>query len=73
MVRIIRSTLFILEPSGTAKTRLVLRTRGFAYGILGPTYNLYYEMIDYLNSMAQLRNIKQRAETLAKLQKPSTE
>jgi hypothetical protein len=67
-----RTTLFILEPVATDKTRLVLRTRGYAYGLLGSTYNLYYEMVDYLNSMAQLRNIKQRAEMLAKLQKPAT-
>jgi hypothetical protein len=68
-----RTTLFILGSVTATQTRLVLRTRGFAYGVLGSTYNLYYEMIDYLNSMAQLRNIKQRAEMLAKLQKPTTE
>jgi hypothetical protein len=67
-----RSTLFLLEPLADGTTRLLIRSRGYTYGVLGPVYNLYYEVMDYLNSHAQLRNIKQRAETLTRLQAPIT-
>jgi hypothetical protein len=67
-----RTTLLLLEPLNDGGTRLIIRNRGYTYGLLGPAYNLYYELIDYTNSLAQLRNIKQRAETLTRLQAPVT-
>jgi hypothetical protein len=48
-------------------TRLLVRTRGYTYGPLGPLYNLAYEIVDYLQGVAQLENIRQRAETTASL------
>jgi len=62
-----RTTLLLLERSENNKTRLLVRTRGYTYGIFGPVYNLFYELADYWHGMAQLKNIRQRAETLAQL------
>ncbi len=66
-----RTTVLLLERgtgSTGSKTRLLARTRGYTYGLFGPIYNLGYEVLDYLNGSAQLANIRQRAETLARLQ-----
>ncbi len=68
-----RTTLFLLEPRNQRPingTRLLIRTRGYTYGMFGPLYNLIAEVADYLNGMAQLDNIRRRAETLNQLQKP---
>jgi hypothetical protein len=62
-----RTTLMLLERRRDGSTRLLSRNRGYTYGVLGPFYNLVYEMLDYLNGMAQLENIRQRAETMAHL------
>ncbi|SRR6266404_2368706 len=62
-----RTTLLLLERRENDKTRLLVRTRGYTYGIFGPVYNLFYELADYWHGMAQLRNIRQRAEMLAQL------
>ncbi len=62
-----RTTLFLLERRQDGSTRLLVRTRGYTYGILGPVYNLFYEVFDFLNGMTQLQNIRQRAETMAHL------
>ncbi|MEP7289043.1 MAG: hypothetical protein ABI947_25085 [Chloroflexota bacterium] len=63
-----RTTLILLEmlPNGT--TRLLIRTRGYTYGLFGVLYNLYYEVADTVHGTAQLRNIKLRAEILNRLQ-----
>jgi len=70
-----RITLFLLQ-AGTQRfaegTRLLIRTRGYTYGMFGPIYNLMAEIGDYLNGVAQLENIRRRAETLTRLQKPVT-
>jgi hypothetical protein len=60
-----RTTLILLERRRDGGTRLLLRTRGYTYGTLGPLYNLVYEVIDFFNTTAQLENIRQRAETMA--------
>ncbi len=62
-----RTTLLQLERRQDGGTRILMRTRGYTYGTLGPLYNLIYEVIDYFNSLAQLENIRQRAETMAHL------
>jgi hypothetical protein len=64
-----RTTLILLEPAASHGTRLLVRTRGYTYSALGPLYNLFYEVFDYFQSMAQLDNIRQRAETMARLQR----
>lgn len=62
-----RSVLVMLEPQPGGNTRLIIRERGYTYGMLGPLYNLIYEVIDYLQGMMQLDNIRQRAETAVSL------
>ncbi len=62
-----RTTLLLLERREANKTRLLVRTRGYTYGMLGPVYNLFYEFADYWNAMAQLKNIQQRAEIMTQL------
>jgi len=61
-----RTTLLLLEGRDN-HTRLVLRTRGYTYGALGPFLNLCYEVFDFFLSSDQLQGIRQRAETLARL------
>jgi hypothetical protein len=60
-----RTTLYLLEPQPMVGTRLIVRVRGYSYGLLGPLYNRLYELYDYINGSAQLENIRQRAELLA--------
>jgi hypothetical protein len=62
-----RTTLMQLERRQDGGTRLLVRTRGYTYGTLGPFYNLVYEVIDYVNTTVQLENIRQRAETMGHL------
>ncbi len=62
-----RTTLMLLERRRDGGTRLLVRSRGYTYGALGPIYNLLYEILDYIQGMAQLENIRQRAETMAHL------
>ncbi len=66
-----RTTLFLMERRRDGGTRLLMRTRGYTYGALGLLYNLFYEIYDYLQGMAQLNNIKERAETMAHLRMSS--
>jgi hypothetical protein len=61
------TALISLQPTGDRSTRLVIRTRGYTYGILGRLYSYVYELIDAANVTAQLRNIKNRAETYTQL------
>jgi hypothetical protein len=66
-----RTTLMLLERRRDGGTRLLVRTRGYTYGALGPLYNLIYEIVDFFDTTAQLENIRQRAETMAHLRAPS--
>lgn len=63
------TVLFLLERQRDDSTRLIMRRRGYTYGMLGPLYNAIYEVIDYFDSTAQVENIRQRAETMAHLQR----
>lgn len=67
------TTLFLLSPDQSGGTRLLIRTRGYTYGALGVLYNLAYEVFDFFNTTAQLANIRERAETMARLQRPVKE
>lgn len=62
-----RTTLLLLERRENNKTRLLVRTRGYTYGMFGPLYNVFYELADYWHNMKQLRNIQQRAEIMTQL------
>jgi hypothetical protein len=62
-----RTILMQLDRRQDSGTRLLMRSRGYTYGTLGPLYNLIYEVIDFFNTTAQLENIRQRAETMAHL------
>jgi hypothetical protein len=50
---------------------LLVRVRGYTYGMLGPLYNLLYELYDYVQGTIQLQNIRRRAETYAELRAPA--
>jgi hypothetical protein len=65
-----QTTLFLLERRRDGSTRLLVRVRGYTYGMFGMFFNRVYEVFDYLNGMAQLQNIRQRAETMAHLTRP---
>ena len=66
-----RTTLIQLERRRDGGTRLLVRTRGYTYGALGPLYNLVQEVVDFFDTTAQLDNIRQRAETMAYLRAPT--
>lgn len=56
------SLAYRLERRGEG-ARLLMRTRLFAYGAVGPWFNvLVYEWLECLDAVAQLRGIKRRAE-----------
>ena len=62
--------LFWLESLTPNTTRLTIRTRGYTYGALSVLFNQFYEIYDYVETMQQLENIRQRAETMAQLRGP---
>jgi len=64
--------LFWLEAVTPNTTRLIIRTRGYTYGMLSGLYNVIYEAYDFLETMQQLDNIRQRAETMAQLRGAET-
>jgi hypothetical protein len=65
-----RTTLYLLERRPDGSTRLLVRVRGYTYGMLGPVFNKLYEVFDFLEGTVQLRNLKDRAETMAHLMRP---
>lgn len=65
-----RTTALIVEKRITGTARLIIRTRGYAYGMLGRLYVLPFEIIDYLDTQAVLKNIKERAEMTQTLTTP---
>lgn len=68
-----RTTLFLVEARENGKqTRLIVRVRGYIYGALGPLYNKLYEVFDFVQGYAQLNNLRDRAEVLARLTQPVT-
>jgi hypothetical protein len=67
-----RTTLVLLEKRVDGNARLIIRTRGYAYGSLGKLWVTLFEVLDYLNTQAQLKNIKERVEMVAQVVKPLT-
>ena len=64
------TTLFYLERKSDGSTRLLVRRRAFAYGLVGKLYNLLHEPLDFVMVYQQLKGLKSRAETMAHLQIP---
>lgn len=59
--------LFYLQALVRNRTRLIARLRRFAPGINGAFYNLVQEPFDFAQSIAQLKNLKQLAESSSHL------
>jgi hypothetical protein len=64
-----RTTALYLEQRITGTARLIIRTRGYAYGTLGKLWVLAFEVLDYLETLMMLRNLKERAEMMQALTK----
>jgi hypothetical protein len=62
-----QTTLYLLERQRDGGTRVLVRVRGYTYGLLGMLFNRVYEIFDYFHGAAQLAGLKQRAETMAHL------
>lgn len=62
-----RTTLMMLEPLEGGKTRLVVRTRGYSGGPLAQLGNAINEISELADGLAQLNNIRQRAEIMNNL------
>jgi hypothetical protein len=65
-----QTTLLLLERLHDGGTRLLVRVRGYTYGAMGPLHNRLYEVFDYIHGIAQMENIRQRAEMMAHLSQP---
>jgi hypothetical protein len=65
-----RTTALVVEKRITGTARLIIRTRGYAYGLLGKLYVLLFELQDYFNAQAMLNNIKERSEMMQALTAP---
>lgn len=66
-----RTTALIVEKRITGTARLIIRTRGYAYGLLGKLYVLAFELMDYLDAQTMLKNIKERSEMMQSLSVPT--
>ena len=64
------SLLYLLERKSDGSTRLLVRMRGYTYGILSAFSNLLLEVLVFALINSQLRGIKYRAETMAYLHMP---
>lgn len=62
------TVLYLLERRSDGSTRLLVRRRVFSYGIAGVFYNLLDEIMYFVSVMQQLKQLKQRAESMAHLQ-----
>lgn len=56
--------LYLLERRKDGSTRLIVRQRGFSYGLLGALYNLVYEVVYFGASQQQINKLKQYAESM---------
>jgi hypothetical protein len=56
------TTLYLLERRQDGGTRLLVRWRGFSYGMLGPLFNAVYEIICFYGSTQQMNKLKRYAE-----------
>ena len=56
------TALYLLERHQDGSTRLLVRQRGFSYGMAGPLFNAVYEIVYFFGIMQQLELLKQYAE-----------
>lgn len=61
------TALYLLERRQDGSTRLLVRLRGFSYGVLGMLYNLGLEPLYAMFVIQQLEQIKHYAESMAHL------
>lgn len=61
------TVLYLLERRQDGSTRLLVRRRGFSYGLSGAAYNLGYEVVYFLFVMQQLRELKTLAASMSHL------
>jgi hypothetical protein len=61
------SVLYLLERRRDGSTRLLVRRRGFSYGLAGMLYNLVFEIVYFVGMMQQLGHIKTYAENMTHL------
>jgi hypothetical protein len=59
------TALYLLERRQDGGTRLLVRRRGFGYGLGGTIYNLSYEVVYFLFMMQQLNALKTLAASMA--------
>ncbi len=59
--------LYLLERRSDGSTRLLVRLRGYSYGLAGILGNVLLEFLDFAVSYQQLNGLKSRAETMAHL------
>lgn len=65
------SWLYLVEQRSDGCIRLLIRQRAFSYGILGPAFNLGYEIASFAHVTRQLQQLKQQAESMAHLARNS--
>jgi hypothetical protein len=61
------TALYLLERRGDGSTRLLIRQRGFSYGVLGPLFNAVYEIVYFFGSRQQIDILKRYAESMGHL------
>jgi hypothetical protein len=61
------TALYLLERRSDSSTRLLVRYRGFSYGMLNVLYTLFNEVYYFVMLRDQLDHLKQLAESMAHL------
>lgn len=61
------TTLYLLERHQEGSTRLLVRQRGFTYGMMGPIFNALYEIVYFLGVLQQFNRLKPYAQGMAHL------
>jgi hypothetical protein len=61
------TALYLLERRNDGSTRLLIRQRGFSYGMLGPLFNAVYEIVYFFGSRQQIDILKRYAENMGHL------
>jgi hypothetical protein len=61
------TALYLLERHEDGSTRLLVRQRGFSYGMLGPCFNAVYEIVYFFGARQQISLLKRYAESMGYL------
>jgi hypothetical protein len=61
------TTLYLLERRHEGRTRLLVRQRGFTYGMMGSIFNAVYEIVYFLGILQQFDRLKVYAQSMAHL------